>query len=112
MRLSPSKECHLFPVPATPEEKILQIISEFTPALFQQISQTSPCSPCTNSICACFVALMSTIIYEKSEEEQDQSSDSGLDQLKVYARKPYEAYQHLLILKSCTDLQKYSAGHL
>jgi len=30
----------------------------------------------------------------------------------VYARKPFEAYQHLLILKSCTDLQKFSPNHL
>jgi len=35
---------------------------------------------------------MSTIIYEKSEEEQENDIASGLEQLKVYARKPFEAY--------------------
>lgn len=55
---------------------------------------------------------MSTIIYEKSEEEQESETRDGLEQLKAYARKPFEAYQHLLILKSCTDLQKFDPRHL
>ena len=58
-------------LPQTPEEKILQIISEFSPTIFKRIADMQEQNQASNRVCYCFVALMSTIIYEKSEEEQE-----------------------------------------
>jgi len=49
----------------------------------------------------CFLQLINIIIYEK-EDDSD-----GWVQLHKYFEKEYEAYQHLLILKSCADLMKF-----
>ncbi len=89
------------PEPSNPEEALLEIISQFRVQTFRDIAGfdfESLDTDTQNGLSNIFISLVSIIIYEKNDEPE------GLDQLLNYISKPYEVYQHLLILKSCADL--------
>ena len=54
-------------------------------------------------ICNFFFLLSNMVIYEKEDERA-----KGFKGMQKEFEKPFIAYQHLLILKSCIDLVKFN----
>lgn len=61
-----------------------------------------------DKISIAFLQIVNIIIYEKNEE----IFDNGFKHLQKYLASEYESYQHILILKSCTDLVKFNIKDL
>eukprot|EP00347_Sterkiella_histriomuscorum_P011260 403373134 len=90
-----------------PEQYLLDTLSRISPTLIRQISefkqetQTVISKDQLENLANCFMQLVNIIIYERPELMQ------GWAQMQSYCEHNYDAYQHFLILKSCSDLQKF-----
>jgi len=101
---SPKREEELLKaVPQSPEDEMLLVISKFSPDIFVRLAnmpvQKNSVMMAADHISNFFMQLTSIVIYEKNEEKTN-----GFKDFQKQSLKHFEAYQHLLILKSCLDL--------